>query len=52
MKYFPKEIATKNFDRKIMGFDPEQVEDYLVGIAAQMESILQENTYLKSTLRE
>lgn len=52
MKYFPKEIAAKIFDRKMMGFDPEQVEDYLVAIAAQMEAILQENTYLKSTLKE
>ena len=52
MKYFPKEIAAKIFDRKMMGFDPEQVEDYLVAIAAQMEALLQENTYLKSTLKD
>lgn len=52
MKYFPKEIAAKIFDRKMMGYDPEQVEDYLVAIAAQMEALLQENTYIKSTLRE
>ena len=52
MKYFPKEIAAKNFDRKMMGYDPDQVEDYLVAIAAQMEALLQENTYIKSTLRE
>jgi cell division initiation protein len=52
MKYFPKEIAAKIFDRKMMGFDPEQVEDYLVAIAAQTEALLQENTYLKSTLKE
>ncbi|MBC7457920.1 MAG: DivIVA domain-containing protein, partial [Bdellovibrionaceae bacterium] len=50
MKYFPKEIAAKIFDRKMMGYDPEQVEDYLVAIAAQMEVLLQENTYIKSTL--
>jgi cell division initiation protein len=52
MKYFPKEIAAKIFDRKMMGYDPDQVEDYLVAIAAQMEAVLQENTYLKATLRE
>jgi cell division initiation protein len=52
MKYFPKEIAAKIFDRKMMGYDPEQVENYLVAIAAQMEAILQENTYLKSTLKD
>ena len=52
MKYFPKEIAAKIFDRKMMGFDPEQVEDYLVALAAQMEALLQENTYLKSTLKD
>lgn len=52
MKYFPKEIAAKVFDRKMMGYDPEQVEDYLVALAAQLEALLQENTYLKSTLRD
>lgn len=52
MKYFPKEIAAKIFDRKMMGYDPEQVEDYLVAIAAQMEALLQENTYIKSTLKD
>lgn len=52
MKYFPKEIAAKTFDRKMMGYDPEQVEDYLVALAAQMEALLQDNTYLKSTLKD
>ena len=52
MKYYPKEIAVKTFDRKMMGYDPDQVEDYLVAIAAQMESLVQEVTYLKATLRE
>ncbi len=52
MKYFPKEIAAKVFDRKMMGYDPEQVEDYLVALAAQMEALLQELTYLRSTLKE
>lgn len=52
MKYFPKEIAAKVFDRKMMGYDPDQVEDYLVALAAQMEALLQENTYLKSTLKD
>lgn len=52
MKYFPKEIAVKNFDRKMMGFDPEQVEDYLIALAAQMEALMQDNTYLKATLKE
>lgn len=52
MKYYPKEIAVKTFDRKMMGYDPEQVEDYLVALAAQMEALLQDNTYLKSTLKD
>lgn len=52
MKYFPKEITAKVFDRKMMGYDPEQVEDYLVALAAQMEVLLQENTYLKSTIKD
>ena len=52
MKYYPKEIAVKTFDRKMMGYDPDQVEDYLVALAAQMEALVQEVTYLKATIRE
>ncbi len=52
MKYFPKEIAVKVFDRKMMGCDPDQVEDYLLAIAGQMEALIQDNNYLKSTLKD
>lgn len=52
MKYYPKEIAVKTFDRKMMGYDPDQVEDYLVALAAQVEALVQEVTYLKATVRE
>lgn len=52
MKYYPAEIAAKRFDRKMMGYDIDQVEDYLVAIAAQMEAFVQERETLKNTLRE
>ncbi len=51
MKLYPTEIAAKTFDRKMMGFDPDQVENFLVTLAAQMESIIQDNTILKETLK-
>lgn len=52
MKYYPAEIAKKRFERKMMGYDMDQVEDYLVAIAAQMEAFVQERDALKSALRD
>lgn len=51
MKYSPKEIAVKTFDRKMMGYDPDQVENFLVTVAAQLENALNENHLLKEALR-
>lgn len=52
MKYFPAEIAIKRFDRKMMGYDAEQVENYLVALAGQMEAFIQEKEALKAALRD
>lgn len=52
MKYYPAEIAKKRFERKMMGYDMDQVEDYLVAIAAQMEAFVQERDAIKSALRD
>ncbi len=51
MKYYPAEIQTKTFDRKMMGYDPDQVENFLIIIAAQIEALLQERTILKDALK-
>jgi cell division initiation protein len=51
MKYSPAEIQTKTFDRKMMGYDPDQVENYLTTLAAQIESMLQERTILKDLIK-
>lgn len=51
MKQYPQEISTKRFDRKMMGYDTDQVEDFLNIVAAQMEAFIQERTQLKDELR-
>lgn len=52
MKYYPKEIAVKTFDRKMMGYDPDQVENFLTIIAAQMEALIQEQAQLKNLIKD
>lgn len=52
MKYYPAEIAMKKFDRKMMGYDPEQVESFLTAIATQMDSFIKERETLKAAIRE
>jgi cell division initiation protein len=51
MKYYPTEIQSKTFDRKMMGYDPDQVENFLIVIAAQVEGLMQEINILKETLK-
>lgn len=52
MKHYPAEIATKTFERKMMGYDPDDVSDYLSVIAAQMEALLQERNAYQKALKE
>ncbi|MFN3454400.1 MAG: DivIVA domain-containing protein [Pseudobdellovibrio sp.] len=52
MKYYPAEIASKTFDRKMMGYDPDQVAHFLVLIAQQMEVLVQQNKVLHEDIKE
>lgn len=52
MKHYPGEIAHKTFERKMMGYDPDDVSHYLTIVAAQMEALLQERNSLREALKE
>lgn len=52
MKHYPAEIANKTFDRKMMGFDIDQVKDYLTVVAAQLEALIIEKKTLSEELRD
>ncbi len=52
MKHYPSEITNRRFERKMMGFDPDEVLDYLTVLAAQMDALLQERNSLREALKE
>jgi cell division initiation protein len=52
MKHYPTEIARKTFERKMMGYDPDDVSDFLTVIAAQMEALIQERNSLRDALKD
>lgn len=52
MKYYPTEIQAKTFDRKMMGYDPDQVENFLTIVAAQLQALIQERNILKEALKD
>lgn len=52
MKHYPSEVSTKTFERKMMGYDPDDVSDFLTVIAAQMDALLQERNALREALKE
>lgn len=52
MKHYPSEIANKRFERKMMGYDPDEVMDYLTVLAAQMDALLQERNALREAIKE
>jgi cell division initiation protein len=52
MKHYPSEVAQRTFEKKMMGYDPDEVADYLAVIAAQMEALLQERNALREALKE
>lgn len=52
MRIAPIDIAHKTFHRKMMGFDPDEVMNFLRLLAEEMESLLKERNSLKETLRE
>lgn len=52
MKIAPIDIAHKSFERKLMGFNPEDVMEFLRSVADQMEEVIRERNSLKEALRE
>lgn len=52
MKHYPSEIAHKTFERKMMGYDPDEVADFLTIVAAQIDALLQERNALREALKE
>lgn len=52
MKHYPNEISNKTFERKMMGYDPDDVSHFLTIVAAQMEALLQERNALREALKE
>jgi cell division initiation protein len=52
MRIAPIDIAHKSFHRKMMGFDPEEVMDFMRLVAEEMEALIKERNSLKESLRE
>lgn len=52
MKITPIDIAHKNFSKKMMGFDTQEVIEFLQQISSQMEALIHERNHLKEVLRE
>lgn len=46
----PVDIQSKTFDKKIKGFDPDQVDDFLDRIIHDYELILKENQSMKDKI--
>ena len=52
MKIAPIDISHKAFNRKMMGFDPDEVTDFLRSVADEMEQVIRERNELRECLRE
>src|SRR6185312_9705128 len=52
MRIAPIDIAHKSFHRKMMGFDPDEVMDFMRQIADELELVIKERNSLKEALRE
>lgn len=52
MRIAPIDIAHRTFHRKMMGFDSDEVMDFLRQVAEEMEMLIKERNSLKETLRE
>lgn len=52
MKIMPVDIIHKNFGKKMMGLDPDDVSDFLRQVAQEMEQLIKERNQLRETLRE
>lgn len=52
MKIAPIDIAHKQFGKKMMGLDSDEVYSFLQSIAEEMEAVNRERNQLRETLRE
>ncbi len=52
MKIAPIDIAHKSFSRKMMGFDAEEVMEFLREVSDEMEQLIRERNTLKENLRD
>ncbi len=52
MKHYPSEIAHKTFERRMMGYDQDEVTDFLTILAAQIDALLQERNSLREAIKE
>jgi cell division initiation protein len=52
MKITPLDIAHKTFNKRMMGYDADEVMDFLAQIASQLESLTHERNSLREALRE
>lgn len=52
MKITPIDIAHKNFNKKMLGLDENEVMDFLQRVASQMEELIHERNTLRELVRE
>jgi len=52
MRIAPIDIAHKTFHRKMMGFDPDEVMDFLRLCAEELEGLIKERNSMREALRE
>ncbi|MCC7403894.1 MAG: DivIVA domain-containing protein [Bdellovibrionales bacterium] len=52
MKIAPIDVAHKTFSRKMMGFDPDEVMDFLRIVADEMEALVRDRNTLREIVRE
>ena len=52
MRIAPIDIAHKTFHRKMMGFDPDEVMDFLRLCAEELEGLIKERNSLREAMRE
>ena len=52
MKIAPIDIAHKNFTRRMMGIDQQEVTDFLRQIAEEMEALIRDRNTLRESVRE
>lgn len=52
MRIAPIDIAHKSFHRKMMGFDPDEVMDFLRLVSEEMEALIRERNSMREQMRE